>query len=68
MAENVVTIKGNKYKYTYVDGETKYLGPVGDAPALTEQEFMKAIPQIVGMKKGQIDEDVLVSYIDSNNI
>ena len=43
MSENIVTIKGNQYKYTYVDGETKYLGPVGSAPALTEQEFLKAM-------------------------
>ena len=40
-AENVVIIKGNQYKYCY-DGhtqETKYLGPVGNSPALSEQEF-----------------------------
>ena len=40
MSENVVTIKGHQYKYVYIDGETKYMGPVGDAPALSEAEFL----------------------------
>ena len=43
MSENTVTIKGNKYKYTYVDGETKYLGPVGDAPPISEEEFLRVL-------------------------
>ena len=40
MTENTVTIKGNKYKYCYTDGETRYLGPVGDATPITEEEFL----------------------------
>jgi len=31
---------GNRYRYTYEEGSTKYLGPVGSAPDLGEEEFM----------------------------
>jgi len=47
--ENVVEIptgSGNRYRYIY-DPETQktlYLGPVGSAPAMAEQEFLSAIP------------------------
>ena len=40
--EHVVDIKGNRYRYTY-DSTTKsmrYLGPVGDAPSMNEEEFL----------------------------
>ena len=44
MTENTVTIKNNKYRYKYdpESQETKYFGPVGSSPPLTEQEFLKA--------------------------
>lgn len=32
---------GRFYRYEYVDGATLYRGPVGDAPALTEAEFLR---------------------------
>jgi len=41
--ENIVEIpsgSGNRYRYVYEDGATKYLGPVGSAPDLAEEEFM----------------------------
>jgi hypothetical protein len=43
--ESIVEIpqgSGNHYRYTYDEGQTKYLGPVGTAPALTEEEFLAA--------------------------
>ena len=40
MKENVVEIKGHKYRYIYEDGETRYLGPVGSAPQISEAEFL----------------------------
>jgi hypothetical protein len=45
MKEHVVDIKGHKYRYIYVP-ETqgmKYLGPVGDAPEISEDEFMRLV-------------------------
>lgn len=30
---------GNYYRYEYIEGDTLYRGPVGDAPALSEGEF-----------------------------
>jgi hypothetical protein len=41
MNESVVEIRGSKYRYIY-DSDTKetiYLGPVGNSPVLTEEEF-----------------------------
>lgn len=43
MKENVVEIKGHKYRYGYKDGDTIYMGPVGDGPSLSEEEFTKAM-------------------------
>ena len=45
MSENTVTIKGYKYKYGYdpTTQETKYLGPVGYAPPLSEEEFFEVM-------------------------
>jgi len=37
--ESQVEINGHLYRYEYVDGETVYRGPVGDAPELSEQAF-----------------------------
>jgi len=47
--ESVVEIpsgSGNKYRYVYdhETGRTEYLGPVGSAPDLGEEEFLDAIP------------------------
>lgn len=40
--ESVVEIpenSGNQYRYVYSEGKTAYLGPVGQAPPLSEHEF-----------------------------
>lgn len=45
MKENVVEIGNHRYRYGY-DSSTKrtvYLGPVGDGPELSENEFLKAL-------------------------
>lgn len=34
---------GNFYRYTYEDGQTRYLGPVGDAPEMSEESFLTAM-------------------------
>jgi hypothetical protein len=42
MKENIVEIRGHKYRYAY-DQESKkmkYLGPLGNAPPITEDEFL----------------------------
>ena len=38
-----VEINGHLYRYEYVDGQTLYKGPVGDAPTLSEEEFLMNI-------------------------
>jgi len=37
---------GNFYRYEYSDGATRYLGPVGDAPSLSEEEFTRSMIEI----------------------
>ena len=34
---------GNRYRYEYSEGQTLYRGPVGSAPEIGEQEFLKAL-------------------------
>jgi len=34
---------GNKYRYEYEGGSTVYKGPVGEAPELSEEEFLKGM-------------------------
>ena len=44
--ESIVEIpegSGNKYRYVYEDGSTRYLGPVGSSPDLGEEEFNMVI-------------------------
>jgi hypothetical protein len=41
--EHVVDIKGHKYRYVYNEGNTEYRGPVGDAPSISEADFLKAM-------------------------
>jgi len=43
--ENIVTIKGGQYRYHYnpETRKTKYLGPVGSSPPISEEEFMAEI-------------------------
>jgi len=32
---------GNRYRYEYEEGKTQYKGPVGEAPELSEEEFLE---------------------------
>ena len=44
--ESIVEIpsgSGNRYRYVYDQGSTNYLGPVGSAPDLGEEEFMMLV-------------------------
>ena len=43
--ESVVIIKGHKYRYRYdyMTGKTIYLGPVGSAPDIGEEEFLSIL-------------------------
>jgi len=43
MPESVVTINGHLYRYEYEEatGKTLYRGPVGEAPAISEEEFLE---------------------------
>lgn len=45
MKESIVDIEGHSYRYGYNEStqKTVYLGPVGDAPALTEEQFLQEI-------------------------
>ena len=42
-SDSIVEIGGHRYRYAYDPGsqQTLYRGPVGSAPALTEQEFLR---------------------------
>jgi len=43
MVENIVEIPEgscNYYRYVYNQGQTVYLGPVGDSPPISEEEFL----------------------------
>jgi hypothetical protein len=43
--ESVVEINGHLYRYEYRDGKTHYLGPVGSAPSISEEEFMASFEE-----------------------
>lgn len=47
MNESVVDIRGHQYRYAYdpESQETKYLGPVGNAPAIDEEMFAAIVTQ-----------------------
>jgi hypothetical protein len=56
MKESVVDIKGHRYRYRY-DPETKdtlYVGPVGDAPAISEGEFAESFNRMIEWQQGRI--------------
>lgn len=73
MQESIVEIpdgSGNLYRYGY-DPETQkteYLGPVGDAPALSEEELMRLTPKTfteerdILMKEGGLENRILAEY------
>jgi hypothetical protein len=70
MKESVVEIpvgSGNRYRYVYEDGETRYLGPVGTAPQISEKDFLRNVALITGPLEGTVmDEDYLVRVIEAN--
>jgi hypothetical protein len=45
MKDNIVQIRGNKYRYRYdpVSKKTHYVGPVASSPELTEDDFQKLL-------------------------
>lgn len=73
--ESVVEIpdgSGNFYRYEYVDGETKYRGPVGDAPPLNEEEFLRLT---TGHKPGgkpnyihQLEDEIIRNQEDAREL
>jgi hypothetical protein len=46
MSDNIVEISGHRYKYRYEHGKTIYVGPVGDAPPISEGDFDAYMKQI----------------------
>jgi hypothetical protein len=70
MKESVVEIpegSGNHYRYGYDEGQTKYLGPVGSAPQLSEEEFLLAVVLTTGPLEGStIDDTILVRLIEQD--
>jgi len=58
---------GNFYRYEYVDGQTVYRGPVGDAPQMGEEEFLRNVVLVTGPLEGtELDDTHLVNLIESN--
>jgi hypothetical protein len=41
--DTIALINGHEYKYRWNGSEMDYLGPVGDAPSLTESQFREAM-------------------------
>jgi len=56
-SETIVVIGGHQYRYEYdeISGKTLYRGPVGDAPELSEAEFLKALG---GLTEGGVLENL----------
>jgi hypothetical protein len=68
--ENIVTISGHQYRYTY-DPETQqtaYLGPVGDSPPMGEEDFVRAMCDIEANRRAAIILDAVEDYLDSQDI
>ena len=66
--ESVVEIpagSGNRYRYNYEDGSTRYLGPVGDGPQISEAEFNMAMkePRIYFSEIQEFDLENGTSFI-----
>ena len=54
---------GNWYRYDYEDGQTLYKGPVGTAPAISEEEFYVAVHRgIADVKLARIRDKVGDQY------
>lgn len=51
--ESVVDISGHRYRYEYDEAsqKTHYLGPVGDAPAMSEEEFLAMTKDVKDAQK-----------------
>lgn len=56
--ESVVEINGHQYRYQYNPdtGKTEYVGPVGDAPIISEAEFLAAMEIPPGFNKVSFDK------------
>jgi GNAT superfamily N-acetyltransferase len=58
--ESVVDINGHQYRYRYdpASGKTIYVGPVGSAPAISEEDFTAVMSsiQFVPAQKKEIEE------------
>jgi hypothetical protein len=56
--ESVVDIAGHQYRYVYneANGKTEYMGPVGDVPTLSEEEFLLMVPTSRQMPEIQADK------------
>jgi hypothetical protein len=57
MPESVVSINGHLYRYEYREGRTIYLGPVGEAPALSEQDFVEFL-RLSRESEGEVREKI----------
>ena len=75
MKEHTIEISNNFYRYRYDPSSQKtvYLGPVGSAPEIDEEQFLSAVAIAVGplvedTGPRKFDDDVLVFLIESNNI
>lgn len=76
MKESIVEIpegSGNFYRYIYEGGRTRYLGPVGKAPMLEEEEFYDFLHNLfwTSEDRGPMFEDtswsrVTAELIDAN--
>jgi len=64
---------GNRYRYEYENGKTVYKGPVGEAPALKEAEFMESLQDILEERIKPAQEELArvrkrderATYVDS---
>ena len=56
--ESIVEINGHQYRYEYVDGKTVYRGPVGDGPALSEEEFLAAVEERKPWETLDVQEEI----------
>lgn len=66
MKESIVEIppgSGNQYRYGYDPdtGKTNYLGPVGDAPSLHEEEFL--LMAQLGVEEGVSSREDEINFI-----
>ena len=74
MKESIVQIGNHQYRYAYdpTSRATKYLGPVGDAPEIGEQEFLALLDEgswvrvkvDIAVESGVTEEDIRALVVD----